>query len=591
MSTVARLLTALVWAGLLLGLGYVGPAAARAQEASPHMSIGRVDASDFPEVRLIVSVTDPTGRPVKDLDRSQFRLEEEREIVSDFAVENVVDLGTPLLIVFAIDTSGSMEGDKLASARAGVETLIAGLSPEDQVAVTSFADTVNIVLDPISVDEASSDVLASLSAAGNTALHDGAFQAVRLAAQSTLARRAVILLTDGKEFGDVSLSTRGSVLQFSGDSRVPIFTVGIGDDADRDFLHELSSLSGGESLFAPSAEELQDLLSRIGETLRSQYQISYQSSALADSRTHPFTVSATVAGEQIQAEGKFTSKPVEPAVSLPALDEILKEGDSPVGTTVIEPAITAQGSITRVEFLLDGEVVHTTSNQPFRYVLNSDALERGEHTLAIQAIDESGNEGVQEYRFDITGSSFNWGFVALVAGVAAAVALSMSIYFRARRRRVTVVAGKGAEPAEPDVEEPPRLDPDKAAPTTSSARVASERVASFLARLVVKRGPEKGSVFDLRAEAAVIGRSEQCEIPLRDPDRAVSREHARIWWDGSRLWIEDLGSTNGTKVNGRGIARAELEAGDTVEVGQYKLELERVGDGEEATSSGPPLGK
>ncbi|MFQ5948756.1 MAG: FHA domain-containing protein, partial [Acidimicrobiia bacterium] len=61
-------------------------------------------------------------------------------------------------------------------------------------------------------------------------------------------------------------------------------------------------------------------------------------------------------------------------------------------------------------------------------------------------------------------------------------------------------------------------------------------------------------------------------------DITVSRRHARFTVEGGRLWVEDLGSTNGTYVNRQRKARAELAAGDEVIVGRFHLVVAR-GDG------------
>jgi hypothetical protein len=77
----------------------------------------------------------------------------------------------------------------------------------------------------------------------------------------------------------------------------------------------------------------------------------------------------------------------------------------------------------------------------------------------------------------------------------------------------------------------------------------------------------------LRLEpVTVIGRHPQCTICLEDS--FVSSEHAQLTWDRGRWWITDLGSTNGTKVNGLPItAPTGLRYGDVIEVGDVQLLL------------------
>lgn len=65
---------------------------------------------------------------------------------------------------------------------------------------------------------------------------------------------------------------------------------------------------------------------------------------------------------------------------------------------------------------------------------------------------------------------------------------------------------------------------------------------------------------------AVIGRNKSCDIVLRD--RYISGKHVKIWFDDGEWYLEDLGSRNGTEVNGQRIARrVMLDPQDEISVG------------------------
>ncbi|HLY35678.1 MAG TPA: DUF3662 and FHA domain-containing protein [Candidatus Limnocylindria bacterium] len=71
---------------------------------------------------------------------------------------------------------------------------------------------------------------------------------------------------------------------------------------------------------------------------------------------------------------------------------------------------------------------------------------------------------------------------------------------------------------------------------------------------------------------ATIGRSRQCDVVLSDPN--VSRRHAEVRPRGGSWVLSDLGSTNGSRVNGRTIERTEvLKPGDEIELGSTALEF------------------
>ncbi len=93
------------------------------------------------------------------------------------------------------------------------------------------------------------------------------------------------------------------------------------------------------------------------------------------------------------------------------------------------------------------------------------------------------------------------------------------------------------------------------------------------AMLILRHGNQTGQGWPLsRTTPLIIGRHDECHVTL--PDRQVSRNHARIFWDGFGYSIEDLCSKNGTHVNGMDIADAShsLSDGDEVQIAlRFKL--------------------
>jgi pSer/pThr/pTyr-binding forkhead associated (FHA) protein len=88
--------------------------------------------------------------------------------------------------------------------------------------------------------------------------------------------------------------------------------------------------------------------------------------------------------------------------------------------------------------------------------------------------------------------------------------------------------------------------------------------------LVVRSGGGRaGEHFVPSGARTVIGRSPDCEVFLDDV--TVSRRHAVLVEEDGRFWIEDQGSLNGTFVNHARVDRIELENGDEVQIGKYRL--------------------
>ncbi len=93
------------------------------------------------------------------------------------------------------------------------------------------------------------------------------------------------------------------------------------------------------------------------------------------------------------------------------------------------------------------------------------------------------------------------------------------------------------------------------------------------ASLVVISGPALGQRIDLADIPTVIGRSSSADVQIEH--KSVSRQHCTVWREGERYFVRDLGSTNQTLVDGRGIGEAELSDGDLVTVGEVVMKLVR----------------
>ena len=88
-----------------------------------------------------------------------------------------------------------------------------------------------------------------------------------------------------------------------------------------------------------------------------------------------------------------------------------------------------------------------------------------------------------------------------------------------------------------------------------------------LFQFVMRSGPTPGAVFPLEGDQLIIGRDAASNVAISDAE--VSRKHARLNFQGGKYVIEDLGSTNGTFVNGQRLGGLTvLKAGDVVSLGE-----------------------
>jgi FHA domain len=118
-------------------------------------------------------------------------------------------------------------------------------------------------------------------------------------------------------------------------------------------------------------------------------------------------------------------------------------------------------------------------------------------------------------------------------------------------------AGGGAAAAEPV--EPPS--PRRGGQALPNLRAGVEPRLEVVAAM----GHNPGTSFDV-GEGATLGRSDGADINVNDP--FASSAHARIFPRGDYMYLEDMGSTNGTYLNGRQVRTAErLKVSDTIRIG------------------------
>ena len=90
-----------------------------------------------------------------------------------------------------------------------------------------------------------------------------------------------------------------------------------------------------------------------------------------------------------------------------------------------------------------------------------------------------------------------------------------------------------------------------------------------MTKLIVQSGPNKGTLYELSDEPITLGRDFACDVQV--PDAKVSRRHARIAREGDRWILTDLGSRNGTLVNGTPVETQALASLDEITVGTVVL--------------------
>ena len=523
---------AVLLAALVLALSAL--AAVAAEPAT--VNVASLDDSQFPDITAVVEVLDVNSRPVAGLTRDNFQatVGDQPAPISD--LQAAVDANVSLAVVFVVDVSGSMQGAPLEQAQMAAKDFVGGLSAQDQVAVLTFSDSVSLAQDFTSDKGAVNLALDRLQAEGNTALYQAASDAAFKAAASPLSRKVIILLSDGVDYGGKSAVSRDDSIAQARYIGVPVYTIGLGSDIDRDYLLALSQSTRARSLETPTAEGLSQLYADIGALLRSQYIVRLTSPITDRSASLSLAISVTVDGATAAATATLQAKePVEgPRLSLTGL----AEGQRVESAVTISAEVTAANPVASVRFLVDGESVGEGSAPPFQLSLDPAAFASGAHTLRVEAADSTGAVGQIEISF-LAGAPAAAGgggggipLLPLVGALLLVLLAAIGGYYLLRRRRRVRVPRRTV-----DVRLQPWSKPGADAPAVTLSDWAEpfaeepppQTVSEVRGKLIIVSGPGAGKEFAVGSRPISIGSAGWCAVVLPDDGGRIGLEEARAW--------------------------------------------------------------
>ena len=266
----------------------------------------RLTINETEEVALVnvyAIARDGSGKYITDLNVGDFHVfENDRpQAIDRFSAER-----RPLRIAIVLDTSLSMEGDKLKSAIASAVEFLKILQPGDEGLVVAFSDEVHILQDLTSNVSELEAAVRSVSAKGGTALYDAIDKASERLAEFE-GRRVMVVLSDGRDeaasgLEPGSLHTLEEAQEHALRNEVMIFAIGLGRDIARDakaldenptarayemdfygrkplvtILRALADTTGGTSVFSPGSGQLRRSFEQVSQDLRHQYSLAYRS--------------------------------------------------------------------------------------------------------------------------------------------------------------------------------------------------------------------------------------------------------------------------------------------------------------------------
>jgi len=240
-------------------------------------------------VTLDVTVTDKRDKYVYGLDKKDFRVYEDGVLqkTTHFTREE-----RPLVIGLLLDSSDSMEGNKIVQAKAGAVKFINTLKEDDEAFFIDFDGEVKLLQEFTNDKGKLFTAIDSAVAEGATNLNLAIWEAIKKLKDKT-GRKAIILLSDG--WDTVEDVTEEEVLEAAKRAEVKIYSIGIRIKMDSFYgrflpryiklkgrgeiaLESFSDWTGGEAFFPTSVKRLDKIYLQIAKEHRSQYALAYNSS-------------------------------------------------------------------------------------------------------------------------------------------------------------------------------------------------------------------------------------------------------------------------------------------------------------------------
>lgn len=276
--------------------------------AETTLSILKIKSTDDKKVELFVSAVDEMGKPLKGLANKDFTLNIGGEEVKSFDLKPTTTSQEPKSIMMAVDVSGSMQGQPFIQTKKAMSILLDQLDNNDYISLMSFGSNVNFASQFIKQKYKIREKIESLQPNEEwTHLYEAVYKAIEKCKNESLTTRtAIIILTDGKDEGSKEIF-RSKSIELAQNASIPVFTLGIGNKIDKNYLEQVATASDGYFLSTYNANEIPALYNKILDQLNNQYLITFD--LTKDPGDYKLNLMLNHNGETSNTNKKFIFKP------------------------------------------------------------------------------------------------------------------------------------------------------------------------------------------------------------------------------------------------------------------------------------------
>lgn len=518
--------------GMLLLLGLlVLPTLCQAGEVA-ELRLSQVYAID-PDLIAYLEVLDAEGNMVRDVQKDQLVAVQRGQQLKIDGLLDFSQTGQGVAYIFLVDISKSLSDKEFSQMRQVLRSWVDDMGPKDRAAVMTFGTEVKRLQDFTADKETLKSVISQLKITDmQTQLHLGLAQAMDLGRRGDPelpSRRAIITLSDGEDDFAGGM-TKSEVLEKMKVDPIPIYAIGYYRAPRRPKMEESLKVLGefartsGGAYFRAESNTIPQMFSRMRQRLKDVYQV-----------------------ELICQDCKWDGV-------VRHLQMTYKQG----------PSMFNAG----LDFRLLAKPV----------------------TIDLKGQEQQNNIKTQIPASDTEtarGSFFQtlpkWVFlgggIGLLAIIIAIVVLVVSNQKGERLHPQAPLPGSGPDPGEganpyQTVQMPPTQAGPARAPAAWSPPAPATGGPGKLLRFTVIRGEADRPPYEANLSGRlVIGRAADCEVAITG-DKEISRSHCEITLDQGKVKIADLGSKNGTMVNGVPIKGVyQLNNDDIILVGKTELRV------------------
>lgn len=533
-------------------------------EGLPVLGIEQVRA-EMPQVRVYVQEGDPAAEPEAYLDG---------QALTYTGTQPLSENGTAYLVM--LDVSGSIRPDYFISAKKQILALAQGLGEKDSITLITFGDTVQMEAADCRDAAKLEPVLEGLQARDqNTSLYEAFRQCLKYADSTGQNERQIVLvISDGlQDTGSIGV-TQEEIREMLTQANLPVYAFCV-DFADAQSQKELGTFAratgGSFATFGPADADSvwQNWQKDLDETRIFCFETDTND---VDGKVHTLLLKMRTGTqeESCTRQVKFTHWAAD--TTPPEVTEIVYDAEKNVLRLEFSEPVRGADKLSAYQLSRKGKAqeiksVTAEGSRSVQLVL-PDRLPSGDYTLTISDVcDDSMEKNTLSSDVFTFKKPFTWkDALPFVLGVLAAALVCTAAVIFVRRKK---------KPEQPPV--PQKIEYQVQHVTAAPhMTVSSAAEGGNLANVTVEvaGGVQSGRKLEFSIQqSAIWGRSrEMCDISF--DDRRISKQHCVLEVQNGRLLLTDLGSQNGTYVNGIRIHQNHpIHQGDVIRIGDTLLRV------------------